>query len=69
MKNVLQHELSTLPLSLGKADGALNKVTKSKIMTEMEIAAVIFETLPTKVNNAWILDGTAQVQMVKKGGA
>ena len=29
--------------------------------------AVIYETLPTKVNNAWILDGMAQLQMVKKG--
>ena len=31
--------------------------------------AVIFETLPTKVNNAWRLDGMAQLQMVKKGCA
>ena len=38
-------------------------------MAEMEKEAVIFETLPTKVNNAWILEGVAQIQMVKKGGA
>ena len=35
----------------------------------MEKEVVIFETLPTKVNNAWILDGMAQIQMVMKGDA
>ena len=38
-------------------------------MAEMDKEAVIYETIPTKVNNAWILDGMAQIQMVKKGGA
>ena len=38
-------------------------------MAELEKENVIFETLPTKVNNAWILDGMVQIQMVKKGGA
>ena len=69
LKNVLQHELSNVPLSLKKPDGTLNKGTKSKHMAELEKENVIFETLPTKVNNAWILDGMAQIQMVKKGGA
>ena len=38
-------------------------------MPEMKKEAVIFETLPTKVNNAWILDGISQLQMIKKGCA
>ena len=69
LKNALQHELSNVPLSLAKPYGTLNKGTKGELMAEMEKEAVIFETLPAKVNNAWILDGMAQIQMVKKGGA
>ena len=69
LKSVLEHELSNVPLSLEKPDRTLNKGTKSKLMSEMEKEAVIFENLPTKVNNAWILDGMAQIQMIKKGGA
>ena len=38
-------------------------------MAEIEKEAEIFETLQTKVNNAWILCGMAHIQMVKKGDA
>ena len=41
-KNVLQHELSNVPLSLAKPDGTLNKGTNNKRMVELGKEAMIF---------------------------
>ena len=67
LKNILQHELSNVPLSLVKPDGTLNKGTKRKLMAEMEKEALIFETFPTKVNDVIYLMEWYKFKWFRKG--
>lgn len=63
-------ELSAIPYSLAHPDGTLRKATKSVLLAELEQTVNAEPRLP-KTNNApstaHIIDGMAQVQMLKSG--
>ena len=69
LREVLSYELSTFPHLLAHADGTLKKTTKSAHLTELEKEVDVQPKLPSPtegVTIAYMMDGIASVQMMKK---
>ena len=70
IRNLFQYELTTVPLSLSKLDGSLNKSPKSLLLAEFEKNAEVLPDLPRdEASSTWIVDGMALIQMVRGGKA
>ena len=70
IRYLFQYELTTVPLSLSKLDGSLNKSPKSLLLAELEKNTEILPDLPRdEASSTWIVDEMALIQMVRGGKA
>ena len=60
LENILTYELVSVPLSLARLDGSLNKTAKSKLLQELERHGSSYPSLPPEEKlTSWIIDGMA----------
>jgi len=68
-REVLSHELSTVPFVLSHNDRTLRKTTKTVILNLLEEQVnVVTCPVPSTLRTMHIIDGMATVQMIKFGG-
>ena len=67
LKNIFTYELASVPFSLARLDGSLNK---SKLLQELERHGSNYPSLqPEEKLTSWIIDGMALLQMLRHGKA
>ena len=70
LENIFTYELASVPFSLAKLDGSLNKTAKSKLLQELECHGSNYPSLPSKEKpTSWIIDGMTLLQMLGHGKA
>ena len=70
LENIFTYELASVPLSLAKLDGSLNKTAKSKLHQELECHGSNCPSLPPKENpTSWTIDSITLLQMLGHGKA
>ena len=70
LENIFTYELASVPLSLVRLDGSLNKTAKSKLLQELERHGSNYPSLPPEEKlTSWIIDGMALLQMLGHGKA
>ena len=70
LENIFTYELASVPLSLAKLDGSLNKTAESNILQELERHGSNYPSLPSEEKlTSWIIDGMALLQMFGHGKA
>ena len=57
LENIFTYELASVPLSLARLDGSLNKTAKSKLLQEHELHRSNYPSLPPEGKlTSWIID-------------
>ena len=70
LENIFTYELASVPLSLARLDGPLNKTAKSKLLQELECHGSNYPSLPPEEKlTSWIIDGMVLLQILGHGKA
>ena len=69
-ENIFTYELASVPLSLARLNGSLDKTAKSKLLHELGRHGNNYPSLPPEEKlTSWIIDGMALLQMLGHGKA
>ena len=73
LREVISHELSSVPFSVADMDGTLRKTTKSDLLAELEkpISDEMQSKLPAPTNGmttTYVTDAMVVIQMLRSGG-